>query len=317
MRGLLSLAARAAISAALFYFAVRGLNTDFVAARLQELKFAWLLAALGLAVIQLALLAARWRLIAGACDAPLAFGRAFRFSLIATFFNQVLPSTVGGDAMRIWLFTRDGAGWSKATHSVLLDRFVGVLALAIMVVACLPWTLQLIQNPVGHMALLVIGLGSIGAAAVFLALGYLRGNWLQSWMPTRHLQQMALTARRFLFSLPVGGPIMVLSQAVHTLTAGIAWCVAQAVDAPFSFFHAIELVPPVIMIATIPISIAGWGVREKSLMLAFAYAGLSGSDGFLVSVLLGVTFFAVGVVGSIVWLAGTERTKPDEIAREA
>ena len=49
--------------------------------------------------------------------------------------------------MRIWLFARDGAGWAKATHSVLLDRFVGVLALAIMVIACLPWTLVLIKDP--------------------------------------------------------------------------------------------------------------------------------------------------------------------------
>ena len=52
--------------------------------------------------------------------------------------------------------------------------------------------------------------------------------------------------------------------------------------------------------------IAGWGVREKSLVLAFAYAGLSETDGFLVSVLLGITLFAVGLVGCAVWLANRE-----------
>jgi hypothetical protein len=65
-------------------------------------------------------------------------------------------------------------------------------------------------------------------------------------------------------------------------------------------------VPPVLLIATIPISIAGWGVREKSLVLAFAYAGLSETDGFLVSVLLGITMFAVGLIGGAVWLASRE-----------
>jgi hypothetical protein len=42
------------------------------------------------------------------------------------------------------------------------------------------------------------------------------------------------------------------------------------------------------------------------LVLAFAYAGLSETDGFLVSVLLGITLFAVGLVGGAVWLAGRE-----------
>jgi hypothetical protein len=87
----------------------------------------------------------------------------------------------------------------------------------------------------------------------------------------------------------------------------VAWCAAQAVDAPFSYFQALLLVPPVMLIATMPISVAGWGVREKSLVLAFAYAGLSQGDGFLIAVLLGATQFVVGIVGGIVWLTGTDR----------
>ena len=54
-----------------------------------------------------------------------------RYGFIAGFFNQTLPSTVGGDAVRIWLLGRDQGGWRIATYSVLIDRMVGVLVLAL------------------------------------------------------------------------------------------------------------------------------------------------------------------------------------------
>ncbi len=308
----MTLALRAAVSLGLLYFALSGVNTAAIGARLADLKPGWLAGGVALVFVQLLLLAPRWRRIAAACGAELPLGRAFQLSLIAMFFNQVLPSTVGGDAMRIWLFARDGQGWTRATYSVLLDRFIGVLALAILVVACLPWSLVLIENPIGRATLLVIGLGSIGAAAGFIALGYLKWSFLQRIAPLRHLHRMSVIARQLLFRAGNVSTVIGLSLMIHLLTAAIAWCVAQSVEASFGFFHALALMPPVLLIATLPISVAGWGVREKSLVLAFAYAGLSESNGFLVSVLLGVIMIVVGLVGGAVWLVSTDRSKPSE-----
>ena len=192
MRQLVSLAAKVAISALLLYFALSRINLAMLGERLRHINIGWLLAAVALTAIQVALASARWQRVALQCGAELSLPRAFRLSLIATFFNQVLPSTVGGDAIRVWMLARGGAGWEKATYSVLLDRFIGVLALAVLVVLCLPWTLALIQNPIGRITLLAIGFGGIAGAAAFMALGYVRWAWLQRWWPTRHLAQ-ALT----------------------------------------------------------------------------------------------------------------------------
>jgi hypothetical protein len=54
---------------------------------------------------------------------------------------------------------------------------------------------------------------------------------------------------------------------------------------------------------TIPVSIAGWGVRESMMVLAFSYAGLVEADGLAVSILFGVVNLAVGSIGGIVWVA--------------
>ena len=82
-----------------------------------SLKRACLLTALGgapFALLQTGVAAIRWQRVALACGAALPPGQALRFNLIASFFNQVLPSTIGGDAARIWLLARAGAGWMKA-----------------------------------------------------------------------------------------------------------------------------------------------------------------------------------------------------------
>src|SRR6185312_13500881 len=131
----------------------------------------------------------------------------------------------------------------------------------------------------------------------------------QRWWPTRHLTQLSVTVRGLFTSGRSVGILAVLSISIHLLSVATAWCAAQAVAAPFGFIQALLLMPPVILIATIPISIAGWGVRESALMLAFAYAGLPQSDGLLVSVLIGATMFIVGLAGGGVWLMGGDRIK--------
>jgi hypothetical protein len=59
----------------------------------------------------------------------------------------------------------------------------------------------------------------------------------------------------------------------------------------------------VLLVATVPISIAGWGVRESSMVVAFGYAGLAQSDGLTLSILFGLVSFAVGAIGGVIWIA--------------
>ena len=56
-----------------------------------------------------------------------------------------------------------------------------------------------------------------------------------------------------------------------------------------------------------PISIAGWGVRESAMVLAFGYAGLAEGDGLIVSILFGVATLTVGALGGVVWVASGYR----------
>jgi hypothetical protein len=100
-----------------------------------------------------------------------------------------------------------------------------------------------------------------------------------------------------------------LSLSIHLLAIVIAWCVVRAIAAPVFFTEIFLLIPPVMLITMLPISIAGWGVREASMALTFGYAGLATGEGVNVSLLYGAVFFVVGALGGLVWIFSVERAE--------
>jgi uncharacterized membrane protein YbhN (UPF0104 family) len=303
MRRLLLLLLKAAVSVLLLYFSLRSVDLSVVGERLSRFHPGWIVLSLLVLTVQVGLLAIRWSEIAAVCGARLALPQATQISFIATFFNQVLPSSVGGDAARIWLLARRGGGWANATYSVLIDRIVGVFVLALIVIVCLPWTMELIQDPLARAVLLLIGGGSVAGAAVFIAIGVWDWPLLDRFMPTRHLVATARNAWRLCRDGQSAAIVSACSVAIHLLTVTAAWCCMKAVAAPVGFAAVLFLMPPVLLIATIPISIAGWGVRESSMVVAFSYAGLGQSDGLTLSILFGAVSFALGIAGGAVWIA--------------
>jgi uncharacterized protein (TIRG00374 family) len=306
MRKALSLLIKAAVSGLLLYFALRAVNIASVTDRLSQINFRWVGIGLVVLLAQLFVLAVRWRQVVLWCGAELSLPQTFRLNLIATFFNQTLPSSVGGDAVRMWLLAKQ-ANWRAAAYSVFLDRVIGVVALASLVVVCLPWTLALVRNPVGRAALLLIGLGFIAAGVVFVGLAWRHLQFLQRWSLTRHLAAVATVSASILHSPRAALTIFGLSIAIHLLSATAAWCAARAVGADLSLLYCVFLVLPVIMVTVVPISIAGWGVREGAMVAAFGYAGLPQSDGLAVSLLFGAGFLIVGIIGGLVWVTTTPR----------
>jgi hypothetical protein len=72
------------------------------------------------------------------------------------------------------------------------------------------------------------------------------------------------------------------------------------------------------LITMVPISIAGWGLRETAMGLAFGYAGLMTNEGVNVSLLFGAVSFIVGAFGGLVWVFSAEKaaqgSAPMEVA---
>lgn len=306
MRRFLILAAKILVSAALLYFALRSVDIAAAVSRLNRISPGWLILAIAVALLQISFGAVRWREIAVHCQAKLPLLQALRYSLVGAFFNQTLPSSIGGDAVRLWLLARS-AGWRAATYSVLVDRGIGLIALSIVILIALPWSYALISSPGGRTALSALDAAAFIGGASFLLLGRLNLPWLRYWWPTRHLHAIAGIAWRALFDARSGPILAPLSLSIHLLAVVIAFCLARAVAAPLTFSLAFLLVPPVMLVTMLPISIAGWGLREATMVAAFRYAGLAEADGLLISLLFGLTMVVVGAIGGLTWIVGGEK----------
>jgi len=308
MRRILFSTIKIVISLALLYLALRKVDLTELASRINNLaSLGWIVAAIAVTFLQIFVGVLRWRRISSECGAPLGLRQAMRFNLIGAFFNQTLPSSIGGDAVRLWLVARGGAGWRAATYSIFVDRAIGLIALAIIIVASLPWSYNLIGDPHGRSALLFVDFASLAGGVGFLVLGALPWPWLKRWWGTHHLHACAVIANRVIFSRKHGPALAVMSILVHVLAVVIAWCVVQSIAAPVVFGQVFLLVPPVMLITMLPISIAGWGVREASMALAFGYAGLLPNEGVNISLLYGAVTFLVGAFGGLVWIFSAEK----------
>ena len=302
MRRILLSTIKILVSAALLYLALRKANFSDLASRIDIASLGWIGLAIAVTFLQIFVGVLRWRVVSAECGAPLATRQAMRFNLIGTFFNQTLPSSIGGDAV-----ARGGAGWRAATYSIFVDRAIGLIALAIIIVASLPWSYHLIGDPYGRSALLLVDFAALAGGAGFLLLGVLPWPWLKRWWGTHHLHACAVIANRVIFSRRHGPIIAVLSLLVHVLAVVIAWCVVQSIAAPVGFGQIFQLIPPVMLITMLPISIAGWGVREATMGLAFGYAGLMTNEGINISLLFGAVSFMVGAFGGLVWIFSAEK----------
>ena len=108
-----------------------------------------------------------------------------------------------------------------------------------------------------------------------------------------------------LFLSPTGTVLSVgFGVSGNILVAFAAYLLCLALRIDLNIIDCLVLIPPVILITTIPISIAGWGVREGAMVAVLAYAGVSEGDAFILSLLLGISILIASLPGGLIWIKG-------------
>ena len=153
-------ATKVVVSAGLLYWVLSRSNLGEVLAAAGSAHVGLLLFAYSLHLVGLYLSATRWKglLRAQSIEASTVF--LMKSFLVGSFFNQFLPSTVGGDASRAYDSYRLGNKKASAMTSVVVDRLLGLLALMTFAVMALPFSHQ-ITNRIPLLPLWV-GVGAAG-----------------------------------------------------------------------------------------------------------------------------------------------------------
>ena len=305
------LALKIALSGALIWYFIGKSDLGAVMESLRQVDAATVVAVLAMFLAQIVLVAWRW----GALMRLVGVGKGFSFHEIvrtvwsATFFNTTLVSSVGGDAFRLWTIVRAGNPLGKSVNSIFLDRLTALMALMILIAISLPYVMELIADEAAFLSYaLLIAAFLAGFAALFHADRLPRR--IQHWRLVRGLANLAADTRRLSLHMDNLLPVAALSLLVHIINIFVVYVLARGLEIGISFLDCFFLVPPVILAMTLPISIAGWGVREGAMIVALGLIGVSQESALVLSILFGLSITIAALPGGVIWLFSRNRTVP-------
>ena len=250
---------------------------------------AWLLAALCLYLIIMLTATWRWRLLLDAQGIDVPARVLFSSYLVATFFNNFLPSNIGGDVIRIRDTARPAQSRTLATTVVLIDRGLGLIAL--ILVAAVGATEASGQGRVPVPASwLWMGLaaGLLISAPVFLApaavsrvlqpLRVLHPEWVEERIARIADALHRFRARPWSLIACFAGAI-----AVQVIAVGFYVAIARSLAIPIPASQLAVMVPLSFVVQMLPVSLNGFGVREAAFSVYFAQLGLPLESALLLS----------------------------------
>lgn len=268
----------------------------------------WLLVAVALYTLSVAASAWRWGLLLNAQGIGMPFKALVSSFLVANFFNNFLPSNIGGDVIRVADTSKAAGSKTLATTVVIIDRGIGLIGL--MLTAALGATVtRMTAGPVSP-AMLWAGLAlAIGVSVPAFVSPDSVGRLLKplrvfhaEWVEERIGRLTAALGRfgdrpRALLGC-FGGAIVVQVLLVLFYAA-----VARSLQIPISSFHLAVIVPMTFIVQMVPISMNGLGVREATFAFYFSRLGLPLESALLVSIIGAALTTLFSLSGGIVYLS--------------
>ena len=305
----LALTLKFVVSGALIWFLLSKIDVGEATERITDADLGMLLLAILIFLFQLIVCVFRWRAVLTAIGAFLSFVDALKIYYIGIFFNQTLPSSVGGDAVRVYKAYRAGIGLRGAINGVMLERAGTVIALVLVVLAAQPFFLPRVgEEAAGWIAPVAIFLflGAVAGLALLMVLDRIPVSF-HRWRLVRGLAALAADTRRVFLAPGPALRIIGWAAAGHVNLALGVYFIAMSLGLNITLVDCLALIPPVILITTLPISIAGWGVREGAMVAAFSLIGVAAEGALVLSLLFGLLVVATSLPGGVIWLLSSDR----------
>jgi len=298
-------ALKVAVTSGLIWLVVRDQDLSAVGDRLSEISLVSILCAIVLLTGQNVLAARRWVIVMGLFGRTLPYRSALRFYFEGLFFNQALPSTVGGDGVRMYRAIKAGLSVADGVNGVLLDRIAGLFALLGIVALTQPWLYDRVEDTFARLAFAVVNAAGVGAVLVLVLCGRMPGGWMR-WSAVRGLVGLSNGLAALFRNTAAAVEVFGLSFLGHLMMVSAIFILTLDLQLNVSFLDCLILVPGVMLLAAAPISIAGWGVRESVMISAMALVGAPEAGSLGLSLVYGVIMILIGLVGGELWLANSD-----------
>jgi glycosyltransferase 2 family protein len=306
------LALKIAVSIILLVVLLSRIDAGQLWATARKASIVWLAVALAIYFVNIVASSWRWHLLLGAQRVNVPLWTLIKSFLVALYFNNFLPSNIGGDFIRIRDTARAAGSKTLATFVILCDRVIGVIALVLVAATGATMVAEIgghVGSPIWPSWLwagFLIG-AIVSAPAVLAPAGV--GRLLQpltvihpEWVGDR-IENLTSALSRFRDRPGAilgcfAGAVFVQGTIVMFYVA-----VAHALHVPVEAWDLAVIVPLSFIVQMLPVSLNGFGVREATFSFYFTRVGLPMEAAILTSLVAQAMIMLFSLIGAGVWFA--------------
>lgn len=241
----------------------------------------------------------QWQLLLRQQEIFLPFRRVVTLYFVGVFFNNFMVGNIGGDAVRVYDLQRLTGRGAPGFAATFMDRFIGLFVLScfsVVAFAFLPdlWPSALVV-PIGALGLGLLGILCVGFSR---RLSGMATGVCQRILPVRIGQMIEDVRTGFLHYRRAYGMlsrVAIIACAVQVCRVGVYYLVGLAMGQTTGFAHYAVFIPMIAIVAAVPISFGGIGVRENMGALLFGRVGVAPAEA-LSLMFLG---YLAGIVASL------------------
>ena len=297
-----------AISSLLLYLLIKDVNVKEIIGVIKSANLIFLIFAFSLHAIGLTISAFRWKLLLQSLQINSKIFYLVKSYLVASFFNNFIPSTIGGDSIRVYDSYKLGKSKSKGFVVVFVDRFLGLFALVIFTFIASFYSFGIISKMSNINIWIIASLLISFIIILFILFPPLKffnrlknsrisilnkaGSLLykigEAFSQFRNRKPALLKALMLSVFLQIN---VILYYYLISLSLGFNIPIIS-----FSF-----IVPLLIFILMVPISINGIGLRENALFFFFSFYGIPKTEAIAFAWIEFSMLLLLGIIGGIVY----------------
>lgn len=271
LRQLTLAAIKLGITASLIYWLLA--NADYVAigAMLARVGSVLFISAIAVHISASCFTAMRWWLLLKHTGVQVGFMQVLPSYYLGLFFNNILPTGIGGDVVRTLHLTRRGLSLKALAASMIVDRAIGLMAMLLVATTCAVFLPQVgldAKTRSSALILLAACVGAIVLAATPWAGALLK--WLQKRYRQTKIRHGILDSALLCYSYRSDPGLMLLAALLSVVAQSLVILVyvllgfGTGLTLPLATYFVI--IPIVFVAAMLPISLGGLGVREGTLV---------------------------------------------------
>ena len=296
------------MSAGLLYFVLRSIDLAAFAQRVKGMNPLWMVLAVAVFALTMRISVWRWNRLLRAQHIEVETRRLTESMWVSLFFNNFLPSNIGGDVVRIADTAAAAGSKTLATTVILVDRTLGLTALLLVAaVGAFSASLAGVYIP-GARWIWLASAVAITMAIPLIAMPDLVGYLLA---PVRALNRPWLTERaqrledailRFRKAPRAIGGAFVGAVLVHLIIVAFYLLTAQSLSVPLPLLLGAVLIPVSLAVQMAPVSINGFGVREAVFAFFFRRFGLPADAAVALSLVSTGLVMGLSLLGGLMFV---------------